>query len=104
MAESFIRLPADGSGKKTRTRTFSVGGNTVHHSVVEVASFATLLAVDSGDSTISYIGKALAGTATSASSWQIQKLTETANITIEYADGNNDFDNIFDNRESLSYS
>lgn len=59
----------------------------------------------SGESPI-YIGKASPGTATSSAAWQIQKLTYSgSNITdIQWADGDISFDNIWDNRDSLSYS
>lgn len=53
-----------------------------------------------------YIGLASPGTATSASSWQIRKLTYTGtNVTqVDFADGNLDFDNVWDDRTGLSYS
>ena len=50
-----------------------------------------------------YIGKAVIGTATSAASWQVQRITQ-ADTTIVWADGNASFDNIWDNYASLSYS
>jgi hypothetical protein len=55
---------------------------------------------------LAYAGKALPGTATSAASWQIKELTFTAggDISVRLADGNASFDNIWDNRGSLSYS
>lgn len=53
--------------------------------------------------TYTYIGEALPGTATSAASWRIKRLTNADN-TIVWADGDSDFDNIYDNRVSLSYS
>lgn len=53
--------------------------------------------------TYTYIGEATAGTATSAASWRIKRLTNADN-TIIWADGNTNFDNIYDNRASLSYS
>jgi hypothetical protein len=55
---------------------------------------------------LAYAGKALPGTATSAASWQVKELTFTAggDISVRLADGNANFDNIWDNRGSLSYS
>ena len=104
MPESYIQLPNDGSGKKTRTRTFTIGANEVHHQVTESADYAVLLLVDSENTNISYSGKALAGSATSSAIWQIKKINETSGIVITWADGNTDFDNIWDNRKDLSYS
>lgn len=52
-----------------------------------------------------YIGKADTGTATSAASWRIKRVQETGGEVItQYADGNSNFDNVWDNRASLSYS
>lgn len=43
--------------------------------------------------------------ATSAAIWKIKKLTTVAGVTtIQWADGNQSFDNIWDNRASLMYS
>lgn len=51
-----------------------------------------------------YIGKADAGTAGSSATWQVQRLNETVGLVVEWADGNADFDNVWDNYASLSYS
>ena len=56
---------------------------------------------------VTYVGKAAIGTATSAASWQIQKIDETGTpitTVITWADGDASFNNVFDNRTSLSYS
>lgn len=58
---------------------------------------------NSGDSNVKYIGQAAIGTATSAASWQIMKIDKTTGTVITYADGDDSFNNVFDNRESLSY-
>lgn len=51
-----------------------------------------------------YVGYADPGTATSAASWRIKKI-ETSNYPITtWADGNSNFDNVYDNRTSLTYS
>ncbi len=61
--------------------------------------------VDSTDSNNIYTGFAAAGSATSSASWKIQKVsTVGAVVTTTYADGNLNYDNIWDNRASLSYS
>jgi len=80
-------------------------------SAVETTSYYTIkYDYDSNDNCI-YIGKANIGTVTSVASWQIARLTWTAgtvsgfNCTAqEWADGDMAFDNIWDNRASLSYS
>ncbi len=61
--------------------------------------------IDEVDTSTMYIGKALVGTTTSAASWQIKKMTVSGVVTtFNYADGNDEYDNIWDNRTSLSYS
>lgn len=70
-----------------------------------IGPVATLLEVDSGDSTIKYIGKGQPGTNVASAEWQIQRMTKSATgLVIEFADGNSDMDNVWDDRESLSYS
>ena len=59
---------------------------------------------NSGDANIEYVGKALPGAATGSPSWKIKKIDCTTGTIITLADGNLNFDNIWDNRESLSYS
>lgn len=45
------------------------------------------------------------GTATSAASWRIKRIVETAgDYSITFADGNRNFDNVWDDRLILSYS
>lgn len=67
-----------------------------------VAEASLALRYDEG-ATYTYIGNANPGTATSAASWRIKRLTNADN-TILYADGNSNFDNIYDNRAALAYS
>lgn len=55
--------------------------------------------------TTMYIGTAPTSSATSASIWSIKRLTFSGGLTtIEWADGNDLNDNVWDNRASLSYS
>lgn len=55
---------------------------------------------------IIYRGNALPGTAESAASWRIERITIQADGDVEtlFADGNDSFDNIWTNRASLSYT
>jgi hypothetical protein len=64
------------------------------------------LRLDDTGTGVSYIGEAPIGTAASAASWRIKKLTEASDgdVTLEWADGNSDFDNVWNDRASLSYS
>lgn len=58
--------------------------------------------IDEG-ATYTYIGHSAPGGATSAGSWRIQRMTN-ADTTIVFADGDSLFNNVWDNRASLSYS
>jgi len=51
-----------------------------------------------------YIGTAPSGSATSASVWQIKKLTYSSTAAlVQFANGLDAFDQIWDNRTSLTY-
>lgn len=68
------------------------------------SNWAVRTNIDSGDSNIEYVGKAVIGAVTSGAVWQIIKIDETTGTVITWADGDEDFNNIYDNREALSYS
>lgn len=53
-----------------------------------------------------YIGEAVPGSLTSEAKWKIKKLTYSGDnvSSILWADGNNKYDNIWDNRAILDYS
>lgn len=61
--------------------------------------------IDVASSTTTYIGRAYTGSSTSEAVWKIQRISSSGTVTtIDLADGNILFDNIWDNRASLSYS
>lgn len=61
--------------------------------------------IDEASSTVTYIGHAPHGAVGSDSTWRIAKMVISGTVTsITYADGNDNFDNVWDNRASLSYS
>jgi len=62
------------------------------------------LRIDAASSTVTYIGTAAAGSATSAAVWQVKKIDSSSGTSILFADGNINYDNVWDNRASLSYS
>lgn len=64
------------------------------------------LRFDGEDATYNYVGDAPVGSAESDPIWRIYRLTNvgTASITKEWADGDSNFDNVWTNRASLSYS
>lgn len=64
-----------------------------------------LVLIDDTSSTVSYFGFAEIGSLTSEALWKIKKMTISGTVTSFYfADGNDNYDNIWDNRASLSYS
>ena len=60
--------------------------------------------VNSTNSKIMYIGVAAIASSESVAVWQITEYNTTSGVTAKMADGNDDYDNIWDNRESLTYS
>lgn len=69
---------------------------------VKVTGNLAVKIVESGTTT--YVGKAAIGSATSSAVWQVQKIDESSGTIVTWADGNDEFDNVFDNYASLSYS
>jgi hypothetical protein len=59
---------------------------------------------DTGSSPLIYIGESANGVATSAAFWRITRIdTTTSVIKIAYAEKNDYFDKIWDNRASYTY-
>jgi len=80
---------------------------TMRPSMTEPASnYVTKLAYDSSNN-LEYLGRADYGTATSAATWHIRKFTydSSNNLTdIETADGDDAFNNVWDDRATISFS
>jgi len=88
------------TGVKLRTTGEDGGGGGGGSSIND-----KLLQVDSVAPNTTYLGYADAGSLTSAVVWAIKRIIETGNdVSITWADGDNSFDNIWDNRLILSYS
>lgn len=61
--------------------------------------------IDEVSSAVTYFGKAGLGAAEGSAIWQISKLTISGTVsTLVYADGNKNFDNVWSNRASLTYT
>lgn len=82
-------LPSSAS-TETTLQTISFGGYKF-----------TLRLATVGD--VDYVGEASIGTATSAASWRIKKVDNTTGTVIQWA-GTGIFNQVWDNRASLSYS
>jgi hypothetical protein len=77
------------------TNPIPVAGTTI--------SYKTL--IDEVSKTLSYVGDAEPGSLSSAASWKIRRIQTVGTITtVSFADGNSNFDNVWDNRASLTYS
>lgn len=82
-------LPSSAS-TETTLQTISFGGFKF-----------TLRLATSGN--VDYVGEAAIGTATSAASWRIKKVDSSSGMVLQWA-GTGVFDQVWDNRASLSYS
>jgi hypothetical protein len=74
---------------------------------IEGEAMALPLAVQlDEDGNISYFGEADPGSSTSASVWRIRKIDESGDpeLIVTWAGGNRNFDKIWDNRLSLTYT
>lgn len=96
---------AEGSAGVGIFHFYGDGADTI--STIAAPTYTEGLAtrIDEASATITYVGKATPGTATSAGTWQVQRLTDTGSgLTVEWADGDDEFDNVWDSRAGLSYS
>lgn len=60
--------------------------------------------IDDASTTVTYIGEAAIGMSEASPFWKIKKLTTTGTILdIKWADGNEEFDNVWTNRAALTY-
>lgn len=98
------RIAVDGDGKFEQSPGFATE-STLTLISNELKTYAIQYAVNSGDSTITYVGKAVAGSSLASAVWQIKQITDTSgDLSIQFADGDSNFNNVWNNRESLSYS
>ncbi len=64
--------------------------------------YATL--VDDSAAPLTYVGSALPGSSTADPVWQIKLLDETTGLVTTFADGSAAYNQIWDDRASLTYS
>jgi len=81
-------------------------GDTIDvEQVLAEDAFKYIVYIDEASSTITYYGFASPGTDTSNAKWRIIKKLVNGTVTsFLLADGNSEFDNIWDNRPGLNYS
>lgn len=78
--------------------------NNSNEMITDQTPLTMRVAVNSGDSNLTYIGSASVGGLASAEVWRIKLIDETSGTIMTWADGNSNFDNEWDERENLSYS
>lgn len=82
-----------------------VGGSEAGAAYKRVNDAPKSVVVDEADANTTYIGESYEGAVKSQAVWQIKKISVSGAITqILYADGNSRYDNVWDDRLSLSYS
>lgn len=62
------------------------------------------LKLDQVTATLFYVGEATIAAPTAAALWRIRKIDTTTGVDVMWADGNANYDNVWDNRASISYS
>lgn len=107
-----VGVPDSGLGKPGDTY-LDLTTNEIYNktgvSTWELTSLSLATNVDD-EGTLIYIGDAAAGTLSSAASWRVKRITITVDgggrddTVTEFADGDALFDNVYDDRASLSYS
>jgi len=119
MTDSYIQLPLDGAGKKTRTTEDTVNGSLVHTQIIKIADDNNNIIVPSKDTQYTqavennasglpiYVGEAVPSSAKSAAAWRIKKLTYDGNgflTDVQWADGTAAFTKVWDDRTGYSFS
>ena len=110
MTDSFIQLPGDGDGKKTRTIVQNIGGADIHQQVISIADasgeiksfqqeeWISALGVDVDDAEYYYSGYVKVG----STEWRIKRVNIT-DFSITWASGSSDAENAWTTRELQVY-
>jgi len=82
-----------------------VGDASTGRPIKYVQSAPLLVMVDEASDTVQYIGEAVPNASSGSALWRIRKVLVSGTTTsVQFADGDDNFDNIWDNRDSLTYS
>lgn len=94
-AEHFAGLvPSDGTGIPVFIENASVATESPTYNIF----------LDEASATITYVGEALPGVSAATASWRIKRLDSTSGLLVTWAEGDSDFDKVWDDRASYSYS
>jgi hypothetical protein len=103
---SWVKSTTSGGGVSTDvnvTNDFLTDAQ-LRASPVEITQPTYVTRTDSASSTVLYVGYANPGSSPGSAVWQIIRYTTSGNEFYgEYADSNDNFDNVWNNRASLSY-
>lgn len=80
-----------------------VGNSTDGQAYLRTSKIDQITYVDD-TGTYVYIGNAIPGTLGSATSWKIKRVTTTNPVKVEYAGGSTLYNQVWNNRTSLTYS
>lgn len=82
-----------------------LGANDILHIQLQEkqSNYATIID-DYSSANIVYAGDAMIGSVGTESVWRIQKINKATGIIITWADGNDSFDNVWNDRLLLNYS
>ncbi len=105
MTDGFVRRSNADLDKKVDAEILVVDGIQVYRLRTQSQPAVRHTLLDDAGGNTYYVGRAVPGTPTTEASWEIRKLlTLGNNIEILWADGDGNYDNVWDNRASLSYS
>lgn len=104
MSDAAYRFDTTDQHIRLDAEDVTTGAGAVKRLRVGSGDSALAFRFDGAASPVLYLGEARPGTAEGAAGWRIMRINTTSVIKIEWADGNNDFDNIWTNRAALSYS
>ena len=99
--DSIVVFGNDGATNRA-LKTDSSGELQIDVLSLPSTDFATQLD-DYSTANVTYVGIAIIGSATASAVWRIKKIDETTGMVITWADSNNNFDNVWDNRTGLTY-
>lgn len=81
-----------------------MSGYATKTSNITISSSVYAVRLDEASATVTYVGEAVPDTPAASALWRIKKLDSTSGLVMTWADGDSNFDNIWNNRASLSYS
>lgn len=100
----------DGDKRTLKVKYIDNGDGTFSQAVVllsagsESTAFTVQMEPDSNDPTLIYVGKAPIGAVGSAPVWQIKRMDTSSMLAIKWPSASANFTQVWDDRESLSYT